>query len=296
MMVVIESNKRILKLAQVLLTLVGLCVYQVNALSSVKKGWKTRPLVPELSRSDKDDDDVTLESKNDKKREPWDALRFVQQSSKFVSMPQLFSSKGKTAKVIQPNTELWKAGSNSLQWAPLDDVVMGGVSSSIVDNDTGIWSGTVSDANSGGFVGIRTTPLTTSLDMSDCSGIELYLRGNGSPLIPQQRFKIIIRDSTDFNGVCWTSSFDIPSSTGKQNNIIDRFLTSLLPGNDDDEEKNNDNDVIRVKIPFEELIPTIFAKTVPDQTLQKENIVGFQFAYSKVCHLNSISKLYQLSN
>ncbi len=281
MMIHITYNKRVLKLAQLILTLVGLCAYQVNALSSVKKGWKTRPTVPELSRTEKDD--VASELKKEQKREPWDALRFVQQSSKFVSLPRPFSSKVKTAKVIQPNDALWKAGDDSLRWAPLDDVVMGGVSSSVVDNDTGVWSGTVSDANSGGFVGIRTTPLASPLDMTDCSGIELYLRGNGSTVIPQQRFKIIIRDSTDFNGVCWTSSFDIPSSSVKQNNIMNRLLSSLLPDNDGKE--NNDSDIIRVRIPFEELIPTIFAKTVPGQTLQKENIVGFQFAYSKVRHL-----------
>ena len=281
MMIHITYNKRVLKLAQLILTIVGLCAYQVNALSSVKKGWKTRPTVPELSRTDKDD--VASELKKEQKREPWDALRFVQQSSKFVSLPRPFSSKVKTAKVIQPNDALWKAGDDSLRWAPLDDVVMGGVSSSVVDNDTGVWSGTVSDANSGGFVGIRTTPLASPLDMTDCSGIELYLRGNGSTVIPQQRFKIIIRDSTDFNGVCWTSSFDIPSSSVKQNNIMNRLLSSLLPDNDGKE--NNDSDIIRVRIPFEELIPTIFAKTVPGQTLQKENIVGFQFAYSKVRHL-----------
>lgn len=230
-----------------------------SAFASPKVGWRSRPIVPELSRTEED-----LSSREKEKR-PWDVMRFLQQSSKFISLPRPFG-KIEQHRNIEPGELLWKpSGVTMFQWAPLDDVVMGGVSSSAVDNDTGLWSGEVSDANSGGFVGIRTKPFPFPLDMSGCSGIEFSLEGSTG-----KRFKAIVRDSTDFNGVCWTSSFDIEPSVDKLN------LFQSLFSNDDDLE-----DEIIVKIPFSEMLPTIFAKTIPDQTLQKSNIVGFQLAYSK---------------
>merc|ERR1712179_195326 len=99
----------------------------------------------------------------------------------------------------------------------------------------------------GGFVGIRSTPFAPPLDMSSCSGIELKLGGGNG-----KRLKFIIRDSTDFNGVCWTTSFD------------------AKPGNS-----------FVVRIPFKSQVPTIFAKTVPGQVFNPSNVVGFQVAYSK---------------
>lgn len=44
--------------------------------------------------------------------------------------------------------------------------------------------------------------------------------------------------------------------------------------------KNNDG-VTTVRIPFNKQIPTLFAKTVPDEAFQKESVVGVQLAYSK---------------
>lgn len=184
------------------------------------------------------------------RRQPWDVLRFVRQSSRFVSPPKVPFFPSGRPKVVRPGDIIWSpsssSSSNPFQWAPLDDVVMGGVSSSTVDNGTGVWRGTVSSANSGGFVGVRSTPMNVPLDMSKCKGIELVLRGGDG-----KRFKAVVRDSDEFNGVCWTSSFDAPKKGGA------------------------------VRLPFQQQVPTIFARTVPGKTFRAGNVMGFQLAYSK---------------
>ena len=200
-------------------------------------------------------------SKSDtsQKREPWDFVRFVRQSSKFVSLPKPPSRPTK----ISPGDVLWSpSSSQSFSWGPLDDVVMGGASSSTFDNKNGKWSGSVTDKNSGGFVGIRSTPFSKALDMSSCSGVEFTLNGTGN-----RQFKAVLRDSTEFNGICWTDTFGGASKWG------------LWSGSNN---SSSDGKEVKVKIPFENLVPTIFAKTVPNQTLKKNNIVGFQLVYSKV--------------
>jgi hypothetical protein len=167
---------------------------------------------------------------------------------------------------IQPGDRLWAPEDSPLaltmtdatfSWGPLDDVVMGGASSSTFNNKIGQWTGSVTDANSGGFVGIRTTPFNNALDMSSCKGIEFTLKNLGG-----KQLKAVARDSTDFNGVCWTNTFGGNSKWGlwKPNSIGEQT---------------------KIQVPFGDAIPTIFARTVPDQVLKKDNIVGFQLVYSK---------------
>ncbi len=94
-------------------------------------------------------------------RTPWDVLRFISQSSKFVQSPFASFSRKSTMKqtVIKPGEILWTPTSSSssssslLRFAPLDDVVMGGASYSTIDNNTGIWCGYVTDANNGWICG-----------------------------------------------------------------------------------------------------------------------------------------------
>jgi hypothetical protein len=178
-----------------------------------------------------------------KERKPWDVFRFVSQSSKFVPSP--FSSKALKQRV-KPNDVLWKASSPSFKFAPLDDVVMGGASSSTFAN--GVWQGTVTDANNGGFIGIRNTP-NFDWDLSACRGLELTLRRRKGPSV--SRFKVGIRDSTDFNGLVWAASFDLPTATKK------------------------------IRIPFDKLTPTKFATVVSGVELNRSNVVGLQLIYSK---------------
>mmetsp|Transcript_6326 Transcript_6326/g.9598 ORF Transcript_6326/g.9598 Transcript_6326/m.9598 type:complete len:173 (-) Transcript_6326:1932-2450(-) len=146
---------------------------------------------------------------------------------------------------------------------------MGGVSSSTFNNQNGSWKGYVTDKNSGGFVGIRTTPFKTALDMTSCSGFEFTLSGVN---VGKKQFKAVARDSTDFNGVCWTSTFGGGTKWG---------LWGSSNNNDSISNGGGKEKQIKVKIPFCEMVPTIFAKTVPNQSLKKDNIVGFQLVYSK---------------
>lgn len=156
-----------------------------------------------------------------------------------------------------PGDVIWEPGSSSnnfFKFSPLDDVVMGGASKSFIDNETGIWRGTVTTANNGGFVGIRSTPFDhqpTSLDMTRCTGLTIKVK-NGKTA-KMDRFKAVVRDSTALNGVSWTTSFDTSSTTP-----------------------------CTVKIPFGKQRPSIFARTVPNVVFKKGNVVGFQFTYSKV--------------
>jgi Complex I intermediate-associated protein 30 (CIA30) len=179
-------------------------------------------------------------------RRPWNIVRFIQQSSRFVSPFPTSTQK----KVLEKGQTLWKAGGtsrNDFTFAPLDDVVMGGASSSTFDAATGKWTGTVTDANNGGFIGIRSTPFG-EYDMSKCTGIQLKVTpGDRSPL----RLKIVLRDSTDFNGIGWTTSVTI------------------------------DGKGSTVKIPFNKQVPTRFAQTVSGPTFRKDQVRGVQLVFSK---------------
>lgn len=235
-------------------TLTLVSIFSTTFGFSAKNPWKNRPLVPEIAQN--------LEAKSTEsptKKEKWDPLRFVSQSSKFITLPSIIPKK-RTPKVIKPGDVIWKKGNSICTWSPLDDVVMGGVSSSTFEN--GIWSGEVSDGNSGGFIGLRTTPLLQPLDMSQCQGVEFKIKGGKNKI-----FKAVIRDSTDFNGVCWTSTFG------------DGLRLS---------------DELSAKIYFNKLIPTIFARTVPDQTLNSSNVVGFQLVFSKFLFDGELNPKFQL--
>ena len=173
---------------------------------------------------------------------------------------------------------LWAPSSaqNFFSFAPLDDVVMGGASSSTIDNNTGVWSGKVTDANNGGFVGIRSTPFRNemSLDMRDCRGIELKVRlGNG------RRFKFVVRDSTEFNGICWTTAFD-SNSQGSGKIIV----------------SGPDQNSASIRLPFANQVPTFFAQTVRGKTFDPMNVVGFQLAYSKFEFDGRLNKNFELGN
>jgi Complex I intermediate-associated protein 30 (CIA30) len=247
-------------------------------------------------------------------RKGWDFVRFLQQSSKFVSIiPSLPSFMGRnpllgtsdsTSTLINPGQILWVPKMDvtaikttkgipvsSFSFGPLDDVVMGGVSSSTFDNDKGIWSGIVTDTNNGGFIGIRTYP-SFQWDMSKCQGIELKLK------VPNKhqgkRMKFVLRDTTQFNGICWTTSFDMtptvlsfdlrPSSLGFRTKS---FLTS--------EGFNSDgNREISVRLSFDRLVPTLFAKTMKGEKLRKDSVVAMQLAFSKFEYDGDLNPKFEL--
>jgi hypothetical protein len=213
-------------------------------------------------------------------RRPWDVFRFARQSSKFVNLPFLPSGTSTVPQTIRPGQVLWQADSqrkNPFTMAPLDDVVMGGASESTFDANTGIWSGVVTDANNGGFIGIRSTPGFV-WDMSDCQGLEWKVKllsdkssSSSSSLQNnrrRRRFKFVLRDSRDFNGITWSTSVD------------------LQPG----------GSIQTVRIRLDRQIPALFARTVPDQTFRKDNVVSVQIAYSKFEYDGKLNPNFELGN
>ncbi len=134
-------------------------------------------------------------------------------------------------------------------WGAVDDVVMGGVSqSAMVDRDnTALFTGTVSTANSGGFASVRTRNFEPPLDLSGYSGLELRVRGDG------KRYKFILRDESRWDGVGYSMSFDT---------VADSWMT--------------------VQVPFSELLPVFRARIMEDgQQVNPSQVRAFQVMLSK---------------
>lgn len=79
-------------------------------------------------------------------------------------------------------------------WVNIDDRVMGGVSSSemVIEDGTGVFRGTVSAENNGGFASVRSLP--GNYDLSGFSGVVLRVRGDG------KQYAFRIRTNADFDG------------------------------------------------------------------------------------------------
>ncbi|MBR8834975.1 MAG: CIA30 family protein [Stigonema ocellatum SAG 48.90 = DSM 106950] len=141
-----------------------------------------------------------------------------------------------------PSTELKN------NWGAVDDVVMGGVSESniqLVEN-TALFAGNVSTANSGGFASVRTKNFTPPLNLSGYQGVELRVRGDG------QRYKFLLRTEAQWDSLAYSYSFDTIANTW-----------------------------IDVHIPFADLIPVFRAKTVNHPPIEASNILAFQLMLSK---------------
>jgi Complex I intermediate-associated protein 30 (CIA30) len=171
---------------------------------------------------------------------------------------------------IQPEIEILGAGSViysassttvDLGWYALDDVVMGGASKSNLNPGTkfdGVWTGYVTTAQNGGFAGIRTKPLSPIKDASSSLGFVLDLKGDG------QRYKFIARDSLDWSGIAWSTSFD-----------------------------TTPNEQMQVKIPWDKLIPTMRARTVVSEPFNKKRITAVQLTLSKFEYDGGISPSFK---
>lgn len=195
----------------------------------------------------------------DKKRQRWEFGRFLKTAAFYDSLtprlPFMGSRLSKDRIVLSPGSFLWNAKNNSmgLEWGPLDDVVMGGVSKSDLSfgqRFTGVWNGFVTSANNGGFVGIRTKLFRKPFDLSRCKGIILKVKGGDG-----NRFKFLARDDDDWNGIAWSYSFD-----------TDR----------------NANSYKEIKIPFDQLRPTKYARTVSGgKKYNKAQMTVIQITLSK---------------
>ncbi len=134
-------------------------------------------------------------------------------------------------------------------WGALDDVVMGGVSASqfYLKEHSALFTGTVSTANSGGFVSIRTRNLSPPLNLQGYTGLQLRLRGDG------QRYKFFLRSDPAWDGVGYAISFDT---------VANQWLT--------------------VELPFSHFIPVLRARTATDAPpLNLGQIYSLQLMLSK---------------
>lgn len=150
------------------------------------------------------------------------------------------------------------AAGNDLIFGPIDDVVMGGVSSSTLSitplggengDAAGIFVGNVTQANNGGFASVRSRNFSPSLDVSAYDGFEIRLKGDG------QRYKFIARTEDSFDGVGYTCSFDTTPGAWQT-----------------------------IRIPFARLIPVFRAKTVTDRPSfvdQSNHLSSLQLMLSK---------------
>jgi len=134
-------------------------------------------------------------------------------------------------------------------WGVLDDVVMGGVSASTIQQaeDGALFSGIVSTANSGGFASVRSRNFEPPIDLTGATGIKLRVKGDGN------RYKFLVRCEDKWDSVAYSYSFDTEG---------DRWID--------------------VHIPFSAMIPVLRAKTQPDAPpLNLRQICSFQLMLSK---------------
>jgi NADH dehydrogenase [ubiquinone] 1 alpha subcomplex assembly factor 1 len=132
-------------------------------------------------------------------------------------------------------------------WSSIDDVVMGGVSSSrmTVANGVAAFSGVVSFDNSGGFASVRSRPL--DLDLSAYDGLVLRVRGDG------KRYGFRIRTTAAFDGVSYQGELAPPAGEWTD-----------------------------VELPFRDFVPVFRGRGVPDHPpLDRTRITTFGLMISR---------------
>jgi len=89
-------------------------------------------------------------------------------------------------------------------WRSVDDVVMGGVSSSrmVVEDGRAVFRGEVSLENNGGFASVRTSP--GRHDLAGFDGLAVRVRGDG------QRYSFRLRMSGRMDDVSYQVKFEAP--------------------------------------------------------------------------------------
>lgn len=102
-------------------------------------------------------------------------------------------------------------------WRSIDDVVMGGISSSrmAVEEGVGVFSGVLSLENNGGFASVRTIP--AAHDLGGFDGLVVRVRGDG------KRYKLRLRTTDAFDGVSYQAELAPPA---------DRWVEVELPFDD----------------------------------------------------------------
>lgn len=107
------------------------------------------------------------------------------------------------------------------EWTTVDDVVMGGVSSSRVSHDPAgfaVFEGTLSLENNGGFCALRSGVLTERPLGADC--FLLDVRGDG------KRYKLNVRTEGGVEGLTYQASFEAPAGVWTQ---VRLQVSDLMP-------------------------------------------------------------------
>lgn len=146
-------------------------------------------------------------------------------------------------------------------WGAVDDVVMGGVSSSRLQfaDKSAQFTGLVSTENNGGFASVRTKNFGSAWDVSQYDGFRLRIKGDG------QRYKFLARCSESWDGVGYSFSFDT---------VAGEWLT--------------------VDIPFEKLIPVFRARSVPERgEFKQEQLRALQLMLSKFEYDGQLNSSFQ---
>lgn len=205
---------------------------------------------------------------------PWDLRRFAKTAFFFNSPEEVLKRlpvPGRAAPKLDADGLLWAASKprqSRLEFGPLDDVVMGGVSESdftaASGSEFGSFAGTVRTENNGGFAGVRSKALSPALDLRSYTGVRMRVRGDAM----LRRYKAITRDSYDWNGIAWSQSFDVPPAAA-----------------DDDASSWQE-----VSLPFDAFVPTLFARKVPGGAkVDKSNINTIQLTFSKFEYDNELN-------
>lgn len=109
-------------------------------------------------------------------------------ASWFQTLSSANSGRVTSTEGVVPILDLSTDAAVQATFGSLDDLVMGGVSQSSVAGKNGqlVFSGSISTSNSGGFASARTSNFPEPLDISECRGFRLRVKGDG------QRYKVCI--------------------------------------------------------------------------------------------------------
>lgn len=203
----------------------------------------------------------------------WDGGRFARTVSFFkgspwkLLLPPFLQSRDATVSPSTPPASLaagevvlidWGLSDGlplSQAWGPLDDVVMGGVSSSAISASGGsqekrrlTFTGRTSRENNGGFCSFRSRLFAPPLNLKAYDGLIFTAR-----CLDGLRYKLQLRDNDGWDSVGWAVPFDTGSG----------------------------GEEVTVKIPFESLVAN-FRSSIRSEgpPMKKESIFSLQFVLS----------------
>ncbi len=194
-------------------------------------------------------------------KESWDLGRFARTLSFFDVLPVVSWVQKMFQSTPPPPVAQFIAGQSSMifdfpsvgniqhTWGAVDDVVMGGVSDSqlVLMTEGAEFRGNVSTSNNGGFASVRTRNFEPAIDLSNFTGVELRVKGDG------QRYKFLLRSDVGWDAVGFAHSFDT---------VAGEWMT--------------------VRVPFGEMVPVFRAKTLKDGSrLNAKMVRSLQLMLSK---------------